>query len=55
MPDTFTGLGFNIADIFDPYTNVLACAYEVLELYNYSCIKLLKICLQLTMEVLVIS
>ncbi|HBJ1645859.1 TPA: C40 family peptidase [Clostridium botulinum] len=39
MPDTFIELGFDISNIFDPYTNVLACAYEIQDLYNYSCIK----------------
>lgn len=39
MPGTFTELGFDLADIFDPYTNVLACAYEVKQLYGYSCIQ----------------
>ena len=38
MPKTFTDLGFDISMIFDPYTNVLACAHYISELYGYSCI-----------------
>ncbi len=32
MPDTFTGLGFSLDDIFDPYTNCCACAMELNDL-----------------------
>lgn len=39
MPDTFKGLGFDLSKIFDPYTNILACSYEILELYAYKSIK----------------
>lgn len=32
MPDTFAGLGFDISEIFDPYTNSSACAEYIKEL-----------------------
>ncbi|WLC82445.1 NlpC/P60 family protein [Clostridium estertheticum] len=35
MPEGFIELGFDISKIFDPYTNVLACAYEIKNLYTY--------------------
>ncbi|CAI3207708.1 peptidoglycan DL-endopeptidase CwlO [Clostridium neonatale] len=36
MPQTFKQIGFDESMIFDPYTNVKACAYYVSDLYNYS-------------------